>query len=137
MSPYDMATKTILVIDDDAAHRSLLRDVLEEAGFSVITVGDAADALTHLSRDVDLVLLDLVMPGATMDGFAFLSKASERAELVNTPVIVLSGLGESVTDALDPATATTLRIVSVVPKPIDIAALVSAVRATLDLPDRP
>ena len=132
-----MATKTVLVIDDDAAHRSLLRDVLEEAGFAVITAGDAADALTHLSQDVDLVLLDLVMPGATMDGFAFLSKASERAELVNTPVIVLSGLGESVTDALDPATATTLRIVSVVAKPIDIAALVATVRATLDPLDRP
>ena len=132
-----MPTKTVLVIDDDVNHRGLLRDVLEEAGFAVIAVGDAADALAHLSHDVDLVLLDLVMPRATMDGFAFLSKASERAQLVNTPVIVLSGLGESVIDALDPTTATTLRIVSVVSKPMDIGALVSVVRAALNLPDRP
>ena len=132
-----MPTRTILVIDDDAAHRSLLTDVFEEAGFGVIAVGDAADALAHLSRPIDLVLLDLVMPGAVMDGFAFLSKANERGQLTDTPVIVLSGLGESVTEALDPATATTLRIVSVVSKPIDLAALLSTVRAVLDLPDRP
>jgi len=134
---YDMRTKTILVIDDDAAHRGLLRDVLEDAGFAVIAVGDAADALSQLSQDIDLVLLDLVMPGATMDGFAFLSKVSDRAHLRNTPVIVLSGLGTSVLEALDPATAMTLRIVSVVSKPIDIETLVSMVRAALDVHDQP
>ena len=132
-----MPTKTILVIDDDEAHRSLLTDVLEEAAFAVIAVGDAADALSHLSRPIDLVLLDLVMPGAAMDGFTFLSKASERGQLKHTPVIVLSGLGTSVTEALDSATATTLRIVSVVAKPIDLPSLLSTVRAALDLPDRP
>ena len=132
-----MRTNTVLIIDDDAAHRSLLRDVLEEAGFAVIAVGDAADALSQLSQAIDLVLLDLVMPRAAMDGFAFLSKASERPQLANTPVIVLSGLGESVIEALDPATATTLRIVSVVPKPIDIGTLLSMVRAALDAHDRP
>jgi len=134
---YDMRTKTILVIDDDAAHRGLLRDVLEDAGFAVIAVGDAADALSQLSQDIDLVLLDLVMPGATMDGFAFLSKVSDRAHLRNTPVIVLSGLGTSVLEALDPATAMTLRIVSVVSKPVDIETLVSMVRAALDVHDQP
>jgi two-component system, OmpR family, response regulator QseB len=131
-----MPKKTILVIEDDTALRSLLRDLLEGEGFAVIAVEDAADAIALLSRDIDLVLLDLVMPRAAMDGFAFLSKASERAQLVNTPVIVLSGLGDSVVQALDPATATTLRIVSVVSKPIDIGALVSMVSAALDTHDR-
>lgn len=131
-----MRTKTILVIDDDAEIRSLLCDLLEEDGFAVIAVEDAADALSLLSPDIDLVLLDLVMPRAAMDGFTFLSKASERAQLVNTPVIVLSGLGDSVTHALDPATATTLRIVSVVSKPLDMGALLSMVRAALDMHDR-
>ena len=129
-----MPTKTVLVIDDDAAHRSLLRDVLEGAGFAVIAVGDAADALARLPLEIDLVLLDLVMPRATVDGFAFLSRASARAQLGDTPVIVLSGLGESVIDALDPTTATALRIVSVVSKPIDIDALLSRVRTALNEP---
>jgi two-component system, OmpR family, response regulator CpxR len=132
-----MATKTVLVIDDDAAHRGLLRDVLEADGFVVIAVGDGVDALAQLSPNIDLVLLDLVMPGAAMDGFAFLAKAGERAQLVNTPVIVLSGLGESVVEALDPTTATALRIVAVISKPIDIRALLSRVHAALDAHDRP
>lgn len=131
-----MRKKTVLVIDDDARLRGLLRDLLEADGFAVIAVEDAADALSLLSEDIDLVLLDLVMPRAAMDGFTFLSKASERAQLVNTPVIVLSGLGESVIQALDPATATTLRIVSVVAKPIDISALLSMVSAALETHDR-
>jgi CheY-like chemotaxis protein len=95
-------------------------------------VADAADALGDSSQSIDLVLLDLVMPRAVMDGFTFLSRASERAELEDTPVIVLSGLGESVVDALDPATATTLRIVSVVPKPVDINSLLAVVRTALE-----
>jgi len=132
-----MPTRTILVVDDDPAHRGLLSDVLEAEGFSVIAVADAADALAHLSRPVDLVLLDLVMPRAAMDGFTFLSKASESGQLTTTPVIVLSGLGESVIEALDPATATTLQIVSVVAKPIDLATLLSTVRSALGLPERP
>lgn len=131
-----MPTKTVLVIEDDARSRQLLCDVLEAEGFAVIAVDDAADALTRLSENVDLVLLDLVMPRAAVDGFTFLSKASERAQLVNTPVIVLSGLGESVLEALDPATATALRIVSVVSKPVDINALSAMVRAALGTNDR-
>ena len=129
--------KTILVIDDNADHRDMLRDLLEDSGFAVIAVADAADALAQRPQSVDLVLLDLVMPGASMDGFTFLSKARERAGLVDTPVIVLSGLGASVVSALDPATATTLRIAAVVPKPIQVDALLSLVRAALDRHGQP
>jgi two-component system response regulator CpxR len=130
-----MPSKTILIVEDDTRSRELLSDLLEEEGFAVVAVDDAAEALRRMSQAIDLVLLDLVMPRATMDGFTFLSKASERPELVNTPVIVLSGLGESITEALDPATATTLRIVSVVSKPIDIKALIATVRAALETND--
>ena len=136
-STPDMPTKTILIIDDDVHGRDLVRDILEEAGFAVIAVGDAADAFAQFSQDIDLVLLDLVMPGATMDGFTFLSKVRERAELVNTPVIVVSGLGESVIDAMDTATASALRITSVIQKPVGLSTLLSTVHAALDARDHP
>ena len=132
-----MPAKTILIIDDDAANRELLRDLLEGAGFTVIAVGDAADAFPRLSQDVDLVLLDLVMPRATMDGFTFLSSAGARPELADTPVIVLSGLGESVVAAIDPGTATALRIVEVIAKPVDISALLSVIHGVLDVKNPP
>ena len=127
-----MRANTILVIDDEPRSRELLRDVLQDAGFSVIEVGDAADAFAQFTHGIDLVLLDLVMPAAVMDGFTFLAKARERPELMDTPVIVLSGLGESVIEAMNPATASALRIASVVPKPVDLSTLLSAVHAALD-----
>lgn len=127
-----MAKKTIVVIEDDANYRDVLREVLEDAGYDVIAVGDAADALSQLSHGIDLVLLDLIMPRAVMDGFTFLAEARARPNLLNTPVIVLSGLGEAVLDAIDPATASALRIVSVIPKPAVLTDLLSAVLAALE-----
>jgi len=132
-----MRTKTILIIDDDARSRDVLRDILEEDGFAVIALADAADAFSQPSQHVDLVLLDLVMPLAAMDGFTFLATAHARTELVDTPVIVLSGLGDSILEALDPATSTTLRIAAVVRKPVDMAGLLSVVRGVLYVGDPP
>jgi CheY-like chemotaxis protein len=131
----DIPAKTILVIDDDGGNRDVMRDILVEAGFDVIAVADAADALSPLGRDVDLVLLDLVMPLAAMDGFAFLAKAGTHPELLNVPVIVMSGLGETVLAAIDPRTATTLRIASVTPKPINFSELVATIRVILNVPE--
>jgi CheY-like chemotaxis protein len=132
----DMGAKRILVIEDDAGIRGLLRDILEEAGFAVVAVSDAAEAFSPLSQDIDLVLLDLVMPEAVMDGFAFLANARARPELATTPVVVLSGLGESIGEAIDPSTARALHIVSIVAKPIDISSLLSVVREAVHADDR-
>jgi CheY-like chemotaxis protein len=115
----------------------MIRDVLQDAGFPVMTFGDAADALERIPRDVGLVLLDLVMPQAALDGFGFLSGARARPELANTPVIVLSGLGASVAEVMDPATASALRITAVITKPVEMPVLLSAVRDALGVADRP
>ena len=128
-------TRTILVIDDDPSQRDLVRDILEEAGFRVIAVGDAADALTRMAgAAIDLVLLDLVMPRARMDGFAFLSEIRNRPDLLDTPLVILSGLGDTVAEAIDPATAQALRIAFVVPKPFVIVDLVREIRQILGNP---
>ncbi|PYM15482.1 MAG: hypothetical protein DMD81_14855, partial [Candidatus Rokuibacteriota bacterium] len=79
--------------------------------------------------------LDLIMPRARIDGVGFLSELSTRAELKNIPVAILSGIGGIVKDALDPHTARTLRICSVIEKPIEVARLVRTVRDILKLSD--
>jgi CheY-like chemotaxis protein len=91
-----MPLQQIIVIDDNDVDRLCARLVLEGAGVadSVLAFGNGADALDFLQRpeghDVDLILLDIHMPG--MDGFAFLQAyervhASQRARAM---VVMLS-----------------------------------------------
>lgn len=65
---------SILVVDDDDVVRSLLRVVLQQEGFLVWTAADGAEAVNLFrgcGRPIDLVLLDLQMPG--MDGLQTLA----------------------------------------------------------------
>ena len=79
----------ILVIDDDAQVRSLLRRVLLAEGFSVELEDDAPTDVDDLERHHDLVLLDISLPSE--DGRDLLGRIRERSEI---PVIMLTGSGE-------------------------------------------
>jgi DNA-binding NtrC family response regulator len=79
---------TILVVDDEEAVRDSCRQTLERSGLRVLTARDGVEGLrTVLQRHVDLVLLDLKMPG--LDGVEFLRRA--RAERAGLDVIVITG----------------------------------------------
>lgn len=82
--------ETILLVDDEASYRLLLKSVLGEAGFEVIDAGDGQAALAILARrTVDLAVLDLMMP--KMDGRTLMKKIHERdAEL---PIVFLTAHG--------------------------------------------
>jgi two-component system, OmpR family, phosphate regulon response regulator PhoB len=79
----------ILVIDDDAQVRSLLRRVLLAEGFAVELEEDAPTDVDDLERHHDLVLLDISLPSE--DGRDLLGRIRERSEI---PVIMLTGSGE-------------------------------------------
>jgi two-component system response regulator (stage 0 sporulation protein F) len=65
--------KKILVVDDDEAIRTLLKEELTEEGYQVIAVNNARDALKMVeSQPLDLVILDIRMPG--MDGLEALPR---------------------------------------------------------------
>jgi two-component system, response regulator, stage 0 sporulation protein F len=65
--------KTILVVDDDEAIRTLLQEELEEEGYQVMIATNARDALKLVeSEALDLVILDICMPG--MDGLEALPR---------------------------------------------------------------
>ena len=59
--------KTVLIVDDDPTQRRILQAVIEKSGFSTLQASDGDTALEiALSTDgkkIDLMLLDLVMPG--------------------------------------------------------------------------
>ena len=77
----------ILVVDDDKNTRRLLRAVLEQNGYTVITAANGEDAMDQLAQHaVDLVLLDIMMPG--MDGYTFTKEIRDgRSEL---PILMIS-----------------------------------------------
>ncbi len=80
----------ILAVDDLRENRELVARNLSRLGHFVITAASGEEALRALEQsDVDVVLLDLLMPG--MDGREVLYRIKERPEWRATPVIVISG----------------------------------------------
>src|SRR6266566_25369 len=79
------AIGTVLLADDDAAFRGVLRGLLDGLADRVLEAGNGREALALLARDpVDLVLADMRMPG--MDGSALLARLP-----VSVPAIVVTG----------------------------------------------
>ena len=109
----------VLVVDDDAAIRDAVRDVLESAGIAVETATDGADALEKVrQRQPRLVLLDMRMP--VLDGWGFASALRERG--LALPVVVMTAAADA------GRWADEIGAVGVVAKPFGVAELVSAVR---------
>ena len=80
----------ILVADDEKDIRSVLALYLEDAGYEVVEAADGAEALRILGeRDVDLCLLDIMMPA--LDGYQVLKHVREDNDV---PVIVVSAKGQ-------------------------------------------
>jgi DNA-binding response OmpR family regulator len=85
-------TTHILIVDDERRVRDMLRRYLEQEGFKAASVEDGVAMRRHISDNpVDLVLLDLVMPGE--DG---LSLSRDLRAVSDVPIIMLTGKGEPV-----------------------------------------
>ncbi len=82
--------KKILLIDDDAAFLKFLEGYVEERypGLDVVTCNDPIQCLVSITNDLDLLLIDLEMPG--LDGSKVLSYAVSRGVSKNR-IIILSG----------------------------------------------
>lgn len=81
---------TILIADDDADTRMVLRTVLERRGYHVVEAADGAEALAAAARTPpDLVLLDLRMP--RIHGHDVIRSLRRNAGTLRLPIIVLSG----------------------------------------------
>jgi two-component system, OmpR family, phosphate regulon response regulator PhoB len=80
----------ILVVDDDAPTRTLLRRLLSMEGYLVDEAADGPAAVTQLAREpVDLLLLDVMMPG--QDGLDLLAQVRRTSDV---PVILLTAKSE-------------------------------------------
>lgn len=81
----------ILVVDDEARMRKLVRDFLSIKGFSVVEAADGEEALERFfeQKDIALVLLDVMMP--KLDGWEVLKTIRKYSQI---PVLMLTARGE-------------------------------------------
>lgn len=82
-----MGIKKILVVDDSPTERHMLRDLLQKAGYDVVSSENGEDAIQK-ARQVkpDLILMDVVMPG--LNGFQATRAISRDPETKSIPVIM-------------------------------------------------
>jgi len=115
---------TVLIIDDDAGVRKILRRILTSADYGVEEAEDAFRALDSLDANPpDAVLLDIKMPG--MDGLGLMDNLRQRG--LEIPIVVLTGHGDEFTSSqcLEAGAAGYLT------KPPDRAELLLAVRGAV------
>lgn len=116
--------KTVLLVEDDAWIRTFLRDALSDEGYAVL---EAADGLTAVrlakERTPNIVLLDVAMPEFT--GIDVLHALRQARETRSLPVLILTAY-RGVLSEQDANSA-----VAVLSKPIDIEALLAAVRGSV------
>lgn len=116
---------TILVVDDEPDIRRLLREILEDEHYTVLTAESAAVAREQWRRArPDLVLLDIWMPDT--DGITLLKEWSDGG--LETPVIMLSGHG-TVETAVE---ATRLGAYDFIEKPVSLGKLLVTVKRALE-----
>ncbi len=88
------ATAKILVIDDEADVRNVLRDVLSAAGYIIVTASDGREALPLTLKDKpDLILSDIRMP--KLDGLTLCKALRVNPETKSIPVIMLTSYNTS------------------------------------------
>jgi len=117
----------IMVIDDDANIRAILKYRFEKEGFTVRLAANGLDAQADVNaQKPDLIVLDLMMP--EMDGLQFLSVLRSNPGTRGMPVIVLTALGNN------PHTerAREMGVASVIAKPFSPRRLVEQARKALN-----
>jgi two-component system, OmpR family, response regulator CpxR len=113
----------VLLVDDDAELCSLLAEFLKREGFSVECAHEGNAGLSRaLSGDIDLVVLDVMLPGT--DGFEILRRLRQQSKI---PVLMLTARGEDV----DRIVGLELGADDYLPKPFNPRELAARIRAIL------
>jgi CheY-like chemotaxis protein len=121
-----MATKEILIADDDSNVRLMFRLILEGAGYSVREAPNGIGALILIRDSLpDLVLTDMVMP--VMDGEELISRLRSDPRTATLPILAVSGHANTREKAQGAD--------GILSKPIDRRVLIDAVASLLDATD--
>lgn len=122
-----MSVARILVVDDEADIRGLLKEILTEEGYEVEVAADARQARDLQARgEPDLILLDIWMPDT--DGITLLREWADDGALDECTVVMMSGHG-TVETAVE---ATRLGAFDFIEKPVSLAKLLRVVERALE-----
>ncbi|MFO0930302.1 MAG: sigma-54 dependent transcriptional regulator [Gemmataceae bacterium] len=117
-------TRTVLIVEDEAAQRRLLAGFVASLGFRVVEAGSAEDALALLQQPLpDMVLLDIRLPG--MSGLAALPEIRRLAP--DLPVLLLTAYA----DVRQAVAAVKCGADDYLAKPVDLEELATAIRDAL------
>jgi CheY-like chemotaxis protein len=84
----------VLIAEDNAVNRELLRELLELRGYTVLEACDGKEALHIIEQaEPELLLLDIGMP--VMDGFAVIRRIRENPRLARLPVVAVTAYAMS------------------------------------------
>ncbi len=105
--------KRILIVDDEKLNQEVLEGMVESFGYQAEITRDGAEALTKLKWDIDLVLLDVMMP--LLDGFEVARRIREDPDYRDLPIIMVTAL----TDRESRLRAVEVGVNDFITKPID------------------
>ena len=122
--PQAVATRRVLVVDDDRVIRQCIAETLSEEGYEAVTAANGADALALVKAGLppDLIVLDMRMP--VMDGWGF-AQAYRELPGPHAPILVITAAHDSLERVVE------LQAHDVLPKPFDLDQLVRVVRGCL------
>src|SRR5262247_3509254 len=116
----------ILVVDDSPTIRKLVRAILERNNYEPAMAADGHSGLERLRQgDVDLVLLDFVMP--RMNGYQFCREMRADDRISHLPVVLMSAKGDKIRGQFVQQTGA----VDAITKPFDARALVAVVEGAI------
>lgn len=119
-----MGVKRILVADDESRMRKLVGDFLKKEGYSVLEAVDGVQALDlfHQNSDIELIILDVMMPG--YDGWTVCREIRKSSQV---PIIMLTARGEEA----DELFGFDLGVDEYIAKPFSLKILAARVQALL------
>ena len=122
-----MVKKTIMVVDDEYLILETVEEILKKEGYKVVTALSGKDALRKLKREIDLVLIDILMPD--MGGLELTKKIRENEKFKNINLAFLTILTFS---RVQKRELKKFRILDYIQKPFDNEDLVKRVNKIIN-----
>jgi CheY-like chemotaxis protein len=125
---YTGERRTVLVVDDVAENRAVLRDMLGELNFTIAEAANAREALAAAeSQRLDLILMDVYMP--EIDGLEVIRRVRRDPRLAKLPIISVSAS----TSKGDEVSCLAAGANAFLPKPVDERQLLAKIATLLEL----